>query len=222
MKTPEIFKEFQNTEIFNDNNQLKEFKNLLLNHLELPSHNTAKNTLTPINMQKFEFMQIESADDQDARAHLTMGRSLLRLMQFKDVDIQKAATAFYIKAIKEAKSINCLNGLLEPLSSTESLHSKKADEPSVYDLVPLKRGDLAEYLQQNPLIRRRNTINHLEQMMENRLPQRNLSGDLNLLDTCEQILGISAFTQNPSDTNTSPTFLSKLVAILGFRASKEN
>jgi hypothetical protein len=216
MKTPEIFTKFQNTEIPNDNNQFKEFKNLLLNHLELPSTNTAQNTLTPINMKKFEFMQIESADDQDARAHLTMGRSLLRLMQFKDVDIQKAATAFYIKAIKEAKSINCLNGLLEPLSSTESLHSEKANEPSVYDLVPFKQEDLAKYLQQNYVIKK----HHLEQMMGNRVPQRNPSHDLNLLDTNEQILGISAFTQNPSHTNTSSTFLSRFAAILGFRASK--
>jgi len=213
VKTPEIFTEFQNIEILDDNNQFKEFKNLLLNHLKQPFDNTAKNTLAPIDMKKFGFMQIESADTQDALTFLTMGKSLLKLMQFKDVDIQETAKAFYVKAIKEAKSINCLNGLLQPLSLIESLHSENNNEPSIYDLVPFRQGDLAEYLQQNPLIRRRNTINHLEQMMGSRVSQIN-SDNNTLLDTYEKILGISVFTQNPSHTNTPSPFWSKLLSSL--------
>jgi hypothetical protein len=215
-KTPEIFTKFQNAENSNDNNQFKEFKNLLLDHLELPSNNTAKNTLTPIDTKKFEFMQTESADTQEAITHFIMGRSLLSLMQFKDVDIQKAARTFYVKTLKEAKSISCVNGLLQPLASIESLHLETPGKPSVYNLVHFTKEDLAEYLQKNYVIKE----HHLLQVMGDQVPQINSSEDLNLLDTYRQILGIPGFTQNLSRRNTPPTFFSQLPAILGFRTSK--
>jgi hypothetical protein len=122
-KTPEIFTQFQNNEITNDNqNQFREFKNSLLDHLKQPSDETSGLPLV----------------------HVDMGESLVKLMRFKDSDIKQAAKVFYLQAIKEAQYISCINNLLEPLHSTQT-----AKEASIYDSVPLTAEDLTEHLQNN-------------------------------------------------------------------------
>ena len=157
-KTSEIFKKFQNTEVLNDNNQFKEFKNLLLNHFEQPTDDISQNSLT----------------------HKTMGKSLLKLMQFKD------------DGIKEAKYISCLNGLLEPLFFIELAHSKgEKSSVSVYDLFSFTKGDLAERLQENHLIKRKSTINLLERMLEKPIPPKELTDDEDTLHRYAKILDIA-------------------------------
>jgi hypothetical protein len=165
-KTTEMFTKFQDTETSNDNNnQFNEFKNLLLDHLEQPSDLSSQNML----------------------AHITMGKSLLKLMQFKDDDIKAAAKAFYLKAIKEAKYISCLNSFLEPLFLIAKEHSKKSSV-SVYDLFSLTRGDLTEHLQENPLIK----INRLEKMLKEPTKDEPTEDERTLL-RYTKILDISPF-----------------------------
>jgi hypothetical protein len=166
-KTPEIFTKFQNAE--NSDDQFRKFKNLLLDHLEQPSDDTSQDLLT----------------------HVDMGRSLIRLMQFKDNDIKEAAKAFYLKAIKEAKYTDGLNALLEPLYSIEALPSPKADKPSVYDLFPFTKGDLAKHLQENYLIKRKNTINDLERVLGNSIQQKEPTDDERTLLSYTKILDIT-------------------------------
>ena len=131
-KTTRIFKDFQNTES-PGTEQFEKFKNFLLDYLKKSSNDTSSDV---------------------------MGESLLELMKFRDDDIQTAAKEFYLRAIKEAKDINGLNGLLNPL--VPKLHNQEAgDKASVYDSIPFRQGDLAECLQQSPCIKRLATVNLL-------------------------------------------------------------
>jgi hypothetical protein len=128
-KTPEIFTQFQNSTISNHKQgQFKEFKTLVLHHLQQPPDETSGLPLV----------------------HIDMGKSLIRLMQFKDNDIKEAATAFYLEAIEGATQISCINRLLEPLHSMmQSLLSK---DSSVYDSIPLTKEDLTDSLYANSII----------------------------------------------------------------------
>ena len=174
-KTTEIFTQFQNTETTsNDNkNQFNEFKNLLLDHFEQPSDRTSQ---------------------ENGVAHIAMGKSLIKLMQFKDDDIREAAKAFYLKAIQEAKSIYALKSLLEPLFLIEKEHSEKKSSVSVYDLFSFTRGDLMEHLQGNPLIKGRNAINRLEKMLgQQKGPSKEATDDERTLLRYTTILDIAPF-----------------------------
>ena len=174
-KTTEIFTKFQNTETTsNDNkNQFNEFKNLLLDHFEQPSDRTSQ---------------------ENGLAHIAMGKSLIKLMQFKDDDIREAAKAFYLKAIQEAKSIYALKSLLEPLFLIEKEHSETKSSVSVYDLFSFTRGDLMEHLQGNPLIKGRNTINRLEKMLgQQQEPSKEPTDDERTLLRFTKILDITPF-----------------------------
>jgi hypothetical protein len=144
-KTTKAFTEFKDNEIPNDRkNEFKEFKNLLLNHFEQPTRDISQNSLT----------------------YIAMGKSLIKLMQFKDDDIKEAAKTFYLKALKEAKYLSGINALLEPLSIMQNSHSDSIS-PLIDDSLPITKGDLTQHLQQNNAIRKQNTEKYLEGMMPN-------------------------------------------------------
>jgi hypothetical protein len=157
-KTTRIFNDFQNTES-SGTEQFKEFKNLLLDYLKKPSDDTSSGVWS---------------------------ESLLELMQFKDDDIKTAAKEFYLRAIKEAKDINGLNGLLNPLVP-KPYNQKAAKQQSAYDSIPFRQEDLAECLQQNLFIQRL----HLEQMLTpSQVEQTTISYEKENLARYRKILGI--------------------------------
>lgn len=161
-KTTRIFKDFQNTES-PGTEQFEKFKNFLLDYLKKSSNDTSSDV---------------------------MGESLLELMKFRDDDIQTAAKEFYLRAIKEAKDINGLNGLLNPL--VPKLHNQEAgDKASVYDSIPFRQGDLAECLQQSPCIKRLAIVKHSEQILAPlRVNQTTVSNEERLLANYREILDI--------------------------------